>query len=319
MLFLNVRLFGQLSVSCGDESLDHLIPGKAKELLCYLLTHRQRPVTRESLATILWEDCTTEHSKQYLRKALWQLQRSLYTPAQSPEGVLQVDAQCLSINCGADIWLDIEEFESTCAAAQSTSWWTDGHCLEVLQVVFDLYRGDLLEGWYEDWCLYERERLQNMYLVLLVKFAAYCEGHGEYGKGLQCGARILQFDRAHEVAHQHLMRLLYLAGDRAGALRQYERCAAALKEELGVQPSECTRRLYQQISESELLLGAMPDRNSSVANEGLGPLHSALGGLQNVKIALDALQNAVDDALSRIGRALQLSSHAETSSKDTPR
>lgn len=119
---LNVRLFGQFSVSCGDESIEDLIPGKAKELLCYLITHRQRPVTRESLATILWEDCTTEHSKQYLRKALWQLQRGLYTPDKSPEEVLQVNAQCVSINCSADIWLDIEEFERICAAAQSASW-----------------------------------------------------------------------------------------------------------------------------------------------------------------------------------------------------
>jgi DNA-binding SARP family transcriptional activator len=185
--------------------------------------------------------------------------------------------------------------------------------------VFDLYRGDLLEGWYEDWCLYERERLQNIYLVMLVKCAAYCQSHGVFGKGLQYGARILQFDRAHEVAHQHLMTLLYLAGDRAGALRQYERCAVALKEELGAQPSECTRRLYKQISEGHLLLGAMPNQNSSIANEGHDLLHSALGSLQNVKLALDVLQNAVDDALSRIGRALQSSSHAEASPKDAPR
>jgi len=27
----------------------------------------------------------------------------------------------------------------------------------------DLYQGDLLEGWYQDWLLCERERLQNMF------------------------------------------------------------------------------------------------------------------------------------------------------------
>ena len=43
------------------------------------------------------------------------------------------------------------------------------------------------------------------------------------------------------------MRLYYLAGDRTAALRQYQQCAAALDEELGVRPAQRTVRLYEQI------------------------------------------------------------------------
>jgi hypothetical protein len=43
------------------------------------------------------------------------------------------------------------------------------------------------------------------------------------------------------------MRLRYLAGDRTGALRQFERCAAALDSELDVLPSRATVHLYEQI------------------------------------------------------------------------
>jgi DNA-binding SARP family transcriptional activator len=42
------------------------------------------------------------------------------------------------------------------------------------------------------------------------------------------------------------MRAYYMAGDRTMALRQYERCAAALAEELGVAPSTQTLMLYEQ-------------------------------------------------------------------------
>ena len=57
---------------------------------------------------------------------------------------------------------------------------------------------------------------------------------GEYEAGQNYGSIILGFDRARESTHRHLMQLYYLAGDRTGALRQYERCARALDAELGV-------------------------------------------------------------------------------------
>src|SRR5436190_19488575 len=47
------------------------------------------------------------------------------------------------------------------------------------------------------------------------------------------------------------MRLYYLAGDRTGALRQYEHCVTALNEELGVKPSRLTARLYEQMKLDE--------------------------------------------------------------------
>jgi DNA-binding SARP family transcriptional activator len=43
------------------------------------------------------------------------------------------------------------------------------------------------------------------------------------------------------------MRLFYMAGDRTSALRQYQRCAEALAEDLNIQPGENTVKLYKQI------------------------------------------------------------------------
>ena len=301
---LSVRLFGQLSLCYEDKALEDFIPGKAKELFCYLLTHRQRAITRESLATILWQDCTTEHSKQYLRKALWQLQRGLGKFAQSAEVILHVDSEWVSLNSKAEIWFDVEEFERICAPAQNSSWWIHNCRPAELRASLNLYRGDLMEGWYEDWCLYERERLQNIYLDVLNRFLVHCEAHGEYEEGMDYGARILRCDRAHEVAHQHLMRILYLAGDRAGALRQYERCAAALKEELAVQPSERTRELYGQIREDHLPAITSGATRQAMESNDQSHLHRALGRLQELKVALARLQDSVEHTLLEVTEAL---------------
>src|SRR5207249_3587633 len=123
-------------------------------------------------------------------------------------------------------------------------------CAQIVRNAIELYRGDLLEDCYQSWCLYERQRLQHLYLTMLDKLICYSEANYEYEAGLDYGMRILQYDRAHESTHRRLMRLYYLAGDRTGALRQFGRCVIALKEELDVLPAEPTMSLYKQIREN---------------------------------------------------------------------
>ena len=80
----------------------------------------------------------------------------------------------------------------------------------------------------------------------------YCVAHQDYEAGQFYGGLLLQQDRAHERTHRQLMRLHYRAGDRTAALRQHERCRAALREELGVEPDRRTAALCEQIRADRL-------------------------------------------------------------------
>src|SRR5262245_57847964 len=154
---------------------------------------------------------------------------------------------------------------------------------EKLRYATRLYRGDLLEGCYEDWCLYERERLHSMYLIALNKLIEYCESHQKYEEGLDYGARILHYDPACERTHQHIMRLHYLSGNRSAAIRQYQRCVAALRQELGVSPTRCTIRLYEKIRGDQLELttpASAPDQDAAPAPTALPSLLNHLKQLQ---------------------------------------
>ncbi|MBZ5520644.1 MAG: bacterial transcriptional activator domain-containing protein [Acidobacteriia bacterium] len=314
---MTIRLFGQFSVCCGEKALEDLIPGKAKELLCYLLTHRERPIVRESLATILWDDCTTEHSRQYLRKALWQLQRILCRTAKSEGSILKIDSQWVSVNPDVEMWLDVKEFERAVYAPLGSPWSIDASHLEAVETAVNLYRGDLLEGWYQDWCLCERERLQNIYLVMLGRLVAHFEACRECHKGINYAMQMLRFDRAHEIAHQHLMRLRYMSGDRAGALRQYEHCAAALKEELNVQPSERTRALFRQIREDSVSMASESATDVHEPKAEAALLQGALNRLQELTAALANLQSAVEETSANVGKALRSSTVNPTTSDRT--
>jgi DNA-binding SARP family transcriptional activator len=254
MTILHVTLFGRLAVRCGEQLITDLGPRKVQELFCYLLLYRDRPHHREILADLLCGDNPTSQSRKCLRQALWRLQAVLRTQAGLPsEKLLLVEADWVQINPEADVWLDVAEFEKAFALVHGVPGHElDAQRVQTLEEAVDLYQGDLLEGWYQDWCVYERERFQQMYLAMLDKLMDQCQAHQEYETGLVYGTRILRYDQARERTHRRLMRLHHLSGDRTAALRQYERCIASLEQELDVRPAKRTTALYEQIRADQL-------------------------------------------------------------------
>jgi DNA-binding SARP family transcriptional activator len=254
MATLRIRLFGRFCLEQEDRVAEPLERSKATELFSYLLLYPDRAHPRETLAALLWESSTTSQSKKYLRQALWQLGSVLHSRiGYTVAPPLRVEAEWVSLDRQTDIWVDVAAFEKQYTLAQGVPGPEfEREQVEAVKTAVDYYTGDLLEDCYWDWCLEHRERLRNMYLGMLDKLAGYYESRGDYEAGLLCGARILHQDRARERTHRQLMRLYYLAGDRTAALRQYESCAAALDDELAVEPARSTRSLYEQICADKL-------------------------------------------------------------------
>jgi DNA-binding SARP family transcriptional activator len=299
---LRVYLFGKFCVRRDEQVLDGFDARKVQELFCYLLLHRDHSLPRETLASILWPDTTTVQSKKSLRQALWQLQSALGSHNESvSDRVLLVEPEWIRLNSEADFWLDIAVLENAFQLVQKVP----GHKLDtqqaqILQDAVQLYQGPLLEGWYQDWCLYERERLQSMYLAMLDKLMGYCEVRRDYETGLLYGMRIMCYDRARERTHRRLMRLHYLNGDRAAALRQFEQCAAALEEELNVSASKGTVALHEQILADQL---EEPRPILAPAEISLEISEFLLPGILN---RLLQLQAALSDLQTQVGQSIQV-------------
>ncbi len=303
MCLLTVRLFGKFQVQRDDQVLDGWNARKVQELFVYLLLHRERPHARHVLAELLWPESTSEQSTKYFRHALWKLQTLLECK------VLEVDAETLHLTGGANLWLDVLEFERAYARVRRVPGEElNDKRAHTMSEALKLYQGDLLEGWYQDWCLFERDRLQRMYLAMLEKRMAYCEADGEFEAGLDCGNCALRYDAAHERIHRRIMRLYYKSGDRTAALRQYERCVSLLRQELDVDPSERTMALYQQIRSGRLIT---PAQTAGVANDHEQTtdgtpltLDQALSNLKQLETSVSQVENQLHEAIQTIETAL---------------
>jgi len=240
---LRFHLFGRMRCVRNGSPVPALEGRKTAEFLAYLLLARGKTLHRERVASDLWGAASTRGSLKRLRQALWRLQAAMTETAT----FLQVDADWLQLD-GRGLWIDVAEFEAAWAATGDRSGFDlTPESGARLRAAARLYTGDLLAGWDLEWCAIERERLRGTYLSLLDKLMDHEAQVGQPESGLAYGASALALDGAREATHRRVMQLHYLAGNRTEALRQYDRCARALGDELGVQPGRRTDALREAI------------------------------------------------------------------------
>jgi DNA-binding SARP family transcriptional activator len=243
---LDIQLFGTGQARYCDQPLAGFPRQQAHHLLCYLLLNRGRSISREKLAAVFWGDYSTQTSRKYLRNALWRLRQSFQVVGARAEDYLAICDEGVSFVTTSVYRLDIETFEEAISGFHDRPGENlTAEQAALLEKAVELYTGDLLQGIYEDWCLYDRERLGLLLLNALSKLMEFHTLNGAYERGITYGERILARDNTREKVHRRLMRLHWLAGNRNAALTQYKRCAQLLREELGIRPMKRTRFLYE--------------------------------------------------------------------------
>jgi DNA-binding SARP family transcriptional activator len=302
---LHLSLFGTGRARHGERVLARFPNHQPHLLLCYLALARGQFRAREILATLFWGDYPTAASRKYLRNALWRLRHALLGIGVPAEDYLLVRDDTVALSSTVPLYLDTELFEDNVTRYQHVA----GRDLapdeaKQLEDAARLYTGHLLEGVYEDWCVYERERFLLMYLKALSMLMDFHEATGTYDRGLDHGNRILACDNTRENVHRQMMRMHYLSGDRSAALAQYNKCAQIMRQALHLAPTAETQRLYDQIARDDFAAAAaVPagspgrarpgERSSPGLEEALRRLHRVEAQLQRASQELRSVASLI--------------------------
>jgi predicted ATPase/DNA-binding SARP family transcriptional activator len=263
MARLSIQLLGPFQVTLDGEPITGFHAETAQALLAYLAMHAGIPCRRTSLAGLLWSDYDQSSALTNLRQALRRLRTAIGDRDASPP-FLQATRATIALNSESDYWLDVDAFTAALDAVRShtqRSVETCVACEERLAEAVELYRGEFITGFsldsalFEEWMVVQRERLHGLALDALGHLAAYHAAQEAYEQAARYARRALALEPWREKAHRALMRALALSGQRGAALAQYEACREVLREELGIEPEEETRRLYERICDGHDLTG----------------------------------------------------------------
>lgn len=250
MSSLQISLMGVVRVNYQGLPAENSMGRAVKALLGYLTIFRHRFHAREVLAGLFWGDSSEKRARSCLSTTLWRL-RKILEPDQVPTGTYLVTTSTgeIGFNNESDHWLDVDVFENQVNHVLAKPYESlESVEAEQLQAVLSLHKGELLEEFYHEWALRERERLRSLYLSGQIQLMNYYRYHSAYDQGLTCARNILSLDPLREEIHREMMRIYCKCGQRPQALKQYEACIKILDMELGVPPMEETQILYDQIS-----------------------------------------------------------------------
>lgn len=249
---LGVCCFGPFRTYQRDQPVQEWVSRKGKSIFKYLIAYRDRPVSKEVLMDLIWPDTPPEAARNNLNVAIYGLRQSL-RQAGLPESAILYQDDCYLINPELTLWVDVEAFSAHVAQGRDDE--KNGNMLAAMReyrLAEALYTGDYLEeDRYEDWPLAERQSLKETYMAVVQRL---CQSYYEQGDFTACVAeahKVLAADSCREIAHRWIMLCYAQQGQRYLAIRQYQDCVDALDDELGIEPSPETTRLYQDILAGE--------------------------------------------------------------------
>ncbi|HEX3723615.1 MAG TPA: BTAD domain-containing putative transcriptional regulator, partial [Nitrolancea sp.] len=240
---------------------------KVRALLFYLAVEGDRPHRRDSLAGLLWPEQGEPAARHSLSQALWNLRAAIDERQAEPPAIL-VGRDMIQFNRAADQALDVADFIELVDASDAhlhddpRMCWP---CARRREQAIDLYRGDFLADFsvtdssaFEEWRLVKREFLLRRVTQALEHVIVFHRQRGDLQRATEFARRWTSIDPLDETAQRALIAALSDCGDRAGALRQFERCREILAAELGVEPDAETEALYQSILHGDQMTDAAP-------------------------------------------------------------
>jgi DNA-binding SARP family transcriptional activator len=251
-----VRCLGPLEVEVGGIEIVSWRSGKARAVFEYLVTHRRRPVPRDTLIQALWPDPEALAAGTSLKVAVHALRQMFATTTQAGEcPPLGVTVQESSYQILApDLWLDVEEFERCCElGAQLEERGQPEQALGLFERAAELYRGDFLPESWDEWAIFRREGLKDLYLFVLGRLANAKLQASEYQRCIQLCRQLLEQDGCREDTFRMLMVCHARLGQRGRVRRWYELCVKTLRSALDVEPEPQTERVYQWASRLTVL------------------------------------------------------------------
>jgi LuxR family transcriptional regulator, maltose regulon positive regulatory protein len=227
----------------------HFETRKVLALLTYLsLTPKPNP--REVLATLFWPEFDQVHALANLRRALGSLTRTL------PPGTLEANREFIRWIEPPLVEIDVSDFRSGIAEVRSHSHDTApcSACLDVLQHLAELYRGDFLEGLnlpdctaFDEWQYFLREELNREYAWVLEHLVKGWAVQGEFEKAATAARRWVNLDRLDTSARLALVDIYARSGQRSLAQRQYEEFSRIMEDELGLGPDEACQESFHNL------------------------------------------------------------------------
>jgi YVTN family beta-propeller protein len=247
---LKVFLAGRVAVEIDGVVIgEERFQGRQGRLLfAYLAAEQGRPVPRDELAEAIWVGAPPATWEKSLTVVASKLRALLAECGVDYANALAGAFGCYRLELPEGTWVDVVVAADATRKAERALAAGDLEAVRSAAVLAaSLTRQPFLPGEAGAWVQGKRRELNDVRRRALSCLADACLRSGDPGSATRWAEEAIDLDPYRESGYRILMDAHAMAGNRAEALRVYERCRRLLAEELGAYPSPETESIYREL------------------------------------------------------------------------
>jgi LuxR family maltose regulon positive regulatory protein len=248
---LTINLLGPVNIYRDAErpfAPDAWTTRRARDIFCCVATAKHRRVAKDVLIDIFWEDEDPGAVEKNFHPTISLIRKALNSRQPFKQNFLIFRDGAYQLNPDLTYSIDTEEFELAIAEAEKAKREKDTEKLrESLERANALYRGEFLEGSYDNWVEERRQfyREQNLRMIGALAKLSYAEK--SWAAVTKLCSQILAADPFREDVHRLMMKTFAAQGKPASVKKHFDEMSKLMKTELGIEPAAETRKIYKDL------------------------------------------------------------------------
>ena len=221
---------------------------RARDILCFIASRRHRRASKDTIIDTFWGEADFDAVEKNFHPTVSHIRKALNSNQPVKQNFLLYRDSDYLLNQEFSYRIDTEEFDRLVAEAEAARRAGErARYISCYEEAVALYRGDFMQGSYDDWVEEQRAYYREQHLRMLEVLAVAAQKNEEWLRSLQLAQQILGNDQFREDVHCMIMRAHAALGNRAAVKEQYEHLRRVLRKELGVEPAAETQKILKDL------------------------------------------------------------------------
>ena len=235
----------------GKEVPENKWVRKIRKLILAYIFLNKKSITKDSLIDEFYPDSEPENANSVFHQTLSNF-RSIFKWAVDAKGKENVpefvvyENQRITLNQNYLYYIDAFEFEELHKKGSAGNV-NDKDRIMYYEDALSLFKGELLEGYYQPWCEEMREQYNNYFFSMVESLIEIFKNEGDYEKLAEYSRMLIKADNLNEEAYIDVIEAEMKLGSDAKAKEAYKSMIKTFKKELGEEPSAETKNKIEEL------------------------------------------------------------------------
>src|SRR3712207_1702162 len=248
---LTVHMLGSVEIfrdPARPFAADAWVTRRARDILCFIASRPHRRASKDAVIDTFWGEADFGSVEKNFHPTISHVRKALNSKQPLKQNFLLYRDGDYQPTPEFSSRIDTEEFDRLVSQADAAKRARDQEAfVAACEQAVALYRGEFMQGSYDEWVEEQRSYYREQYLRLLELLASHAQKAEDWARSLSLAHRILREDPFREDVHCHVMRAHAAQGNRVAVREQYDSLRKLLRKELGVEPAPETQKVYKQL------------------------------------------------------------------------